>query len=129
MTDLPADSLQLAQRERPVLDHVSVGITYIDRSRRFYDAALRPLGLVRIVDFVNDRGSDYGAAHQARNRSFFLAVGDPRCSLTLFGARELGSRDARLVIIIRHRAPVRKRPVFHLNADPTAGRSVIRSRM
>jgi catechol 2,3-dioxygenase-like lactoylglutathione lyase family enzyme len=45
-----------------VLDHVSVGVTNIDRSRRFYDAALRPLGLVRIVDFGNGRGADYGAA-------------------------------------------------------------------
>ena len=45
-----------------MLDHVSVGITNIDRSRLFYDAALRPLGLVRIVDFGGGRGSDYGAA-------------------------------------------------------------------
>jgi catechol 2,3-dioxygenase-like lactoylglutathione lyase family enzyme len=45
-----------------VLDHVSVGVTNIDRSRSFYDAALRPLGLVRIVDFGEGRGSDYGAA-------------------------------------------------------------------
>ena len=45
-----------------MLDHVSVGVTDIDRSRRFYDAALRPLGLVRIVDFGKGRGSDYGAA-------------------------------------------------------------------
>ena len=45
-----------------MLDHVSVGVTDIDRSRRFYDAALRPLGLVRIVDFGTGRGSDYGAA-------------------------------------------------------------------
>jgi catechol 2,3-dioxygenase-like lactoylglutathione lyase family enzyme len=43
-----------------VLDHVSLGVSDIDRSRRFYDAALRPLGLVRTVDF--GRGSDYGAA-------------------------------------------------------------------
>jgi catechol 2,3-dioxygenase-like lactoylglutathione lyase family enzyme len=43
-----------------VLDHVSVGVTNIEHSRRFYDAALRPLGLVRIVDFGKDRGSDYG---------------------------------------------------------------------
>jgi hypothetical protein len=42
-----------------MLDHVSVGVT---DCRRFYDAALRPLGLVRIVDFGNGRGSDYGAA-------------------------------------------------------------------
>src|SRR5262249_34744645 len=50
------------QREHPVLDHVSVGVTNTGRSRRFYDAALRPLGLVRIVDFGKGRGSDYGAA-------------------------------------------------------------------
>ena len=45
-----------------MLDHVSLGVTDIDRSRRFYDAALCPLGLVRIVDFGKGRGSDYGAA-------------------------------------------------------------------
>jgi len=45
-----------------MLDHISLGVTDIDRSRRFYDAALRPLGLVRIVDFGERRGSDYGAA-------------------------------------------------------------------
>src|SRR6516165_5216434 len=45
-----------------MLDHVSLGITDIDRSRRFYDAVLRPVGLVRIVDFGEGRGSDYGTA-------------------------------------------------------------------
>src|SRR6195256_4200001 len=45
-----------------MLDHVSLGVRDIDRSRRFYDAALRPLGLVRIADFGSGRGSDYGAA-------------------------------------------------------------------
>jgi catechol 2,3-dioxygenase-like lactoylglutathione lyase family enzyme len=45
-----------------MLDHVSLGVTNVDRSRRFYDAVLRPLGLVRTVDFGEDRGSDYGAA-------------------------------------------------------------------
>jgi catechol 2,3-dioxygenase-like lactoylglutathione lyase family enzyme len=43
-----------------MLDHVSLGVTDLERSRRFYDAVLRPLGLVRIVDF-QQRGSDYGA--------------------------------------------------------------------
>ncbi len=43
-----------------MLDHVSLGVTDLERSRRFYDAALRPLGIVRIVDF-HSRGSDYGA--------------------------------------------------------------------
>jgi hypothetical protein len=47
---------------RSMLDHVSLGVRNIARSRLFYDAALRPLGLVRIVDFGDGRGSDYGAA-------------------------------------------------------------------
>jgi len=43
-----------------MIGHVSVGVTDLERSRRFYDAALGPLGLVRILDFEG-RGSDYGA--------------------------------------------------------------------
>jgi catechol 2,3-dioxygenase-like lactoylglutathione lyase family enzyme len=43
-----------------MLDHVSLGVTDLERSRRFYDAVLRPLGLVRTVNF-QARGSDYGA--------------------------------------------------------------------
>ncbi|HEY6256006.1 MAG TPA: VOC family protein [Xanthobacteraceae bacterium] len=42
-----------------MLDHVSLGVADLDRSRRFYDAVLRVIGIVRIVDFAN--GSDYGA--------------------------------------------------------------------
>jgi len=45
-----------------MLDHASLGVSDVERSLRFYDAALRPLGLVRIVDFGEGRGSDYGAA-------------------------------------------------------------------
>ena len=44
-----------------MLDHVSIGVTNLERSRRFYDVVLRPLGLVRTVDFGAGRGSDYGA--------------------------------------------------------------------
>jgi catechol 2,3-dioxygenase-like lactoylglutathione lyase family enzyme len=44
-----------------MLDHVSLGVSDLARSRRFYDAALSPLGLVRTVDFEG-RGSDYGSA-------------------------------------------------------------------
>jgi catechol 2,3-dioxygenase-like lactoylglutathione lyase family enzyme len=45
-----------------MLDHVSLGVSDITASRRFYDAALGPVGVVRIVDFGDNRGSDYGAA-------------------------------------------------------------------
>jgi len=43
-----------------MLDHISLGVTDLERSRRFYDAVLAPLGLVRLLDFEG-RGSDYGA--------------------------------------------------------------------
>jgi catechol 2,3-dioxygenase-like lactoylglutathione lyase family enzyme len=42
-----------------MLDHVSMAVSELERSRRFYDAALRPLGIVRTLDFEH-RGSDYG---------------------------------------------------------------------
>jgi catechol 2,3-dioxygenase-like lactoylglutathione lyase family enzyme len=41
-----------------MLDHVSLGVSDLERSRRFYDAALRALGVVRTANF--SRGSDYG---------------------------------------------------------------------
>ena len=43
-----------------MLDHVSIGVSDLERSLRFYDAVLRPLGIVRTLDFAH-RGSDYGA--------------------------------------------------------------------
>ena len=57
-----------------MLDHVSLGVSDIRRSRAFYDAALRPLGLVRIVDFGDDRGSDYGAAPGSLGVEFTITV-------------------------------------------------------
>lgn len=41
-----------------MLDHVSLGVSDLDRSRIFYDAILRPLGIVRTANF--GRGLDYG---------------------------------------------------------------------
>jgi len=43
-----------------MLDHASLGVSDLEGSRTFYDATLRPLGLVRLLDFEG-RGSDYGA--------------------------------------------------------------------
>ena len=56
-----------------MLDHVSLGVSDLARSRRFYDAALRPLGLLRIVNFQG-RGSDYGAAPGSLGVEFTIAV-------------------------------------------------------
>jgi catechol 2,3-dioxygenase-like lactoylglutathione lyase family enzyme len=70
---------------RQMLDHVSLGVADIGRSRRFYDAALRPLGLVRIVDFGKDRGSDYGAAPGPLDVEFTITR-EPELSTSIAGA-------------------------------------------
>jgi len=56
-----------------LLDHVSLGVTDLERSRRFYDAVLRPLGIVRIIDF-EQRGSDYGAMAGSLGVEFTITV-------------------------------------------------------
>lgn len=58
-----------------MLDHVSLGVTDLGRSRRFYDVALRPLGLVRTVDF-DGRGSDYGTAPGTLGVEFTITLED-----------------------------------------------------
>ena len=56
-----------------MLDHVSLGVSNLECSRRFYDAALRPLGLVRTVDF-QARGSDYGVMPGQLGVQFTITV-------------------------------------------------------
>ena len=72
-------------RRELMLDHVSLGVSNIGRSRGFYDAALRPLGLVRIVDFGRDRGSDYGAAPGSLGFEFTFTL-DPEVRAPAPGA-------------------------------------------
>ena len=42
-----------------MLDHVTIGVSDIERSRRFYDLAVHPLGIERLYD-EDDFGSGYG---------------------------------------------------------------------
>jgi catechol 2,3-dioxygenase-like lactoylglutathione lyase family enzyme len=61
-----------------MLDPVSIAaVRELERSRRFYDAALRPLGIVRTLDFEH-RGSDYGtmAGQLGVEFTITLEVGD-----------------------------------------------------
>src|SRR6266404_3419546 len=92
-----------------MLDHVSLGVRDVDRSRHFYDAVLRPLGIVRIVDFGAGRGSDYGAKAGQLGVEFTITA-------------EIGVAPARgmhLCFLAPDRAAVR---AFHAAALASGGR-------
>jgi catechol 2,3-dioxygenase-like lactoylglutathione lyase family enzyme len=57
-----------------MLDHVSIGVSDLARSRQFYDAVLKPLGLVQIVDF--GRGADWGATAGQTGVEFTITLED-----------------------------------------------------
>jgi catechol 2,3-dioxygenase-like lactoylglutathione lyase family enzyme len=47
-----------------MLDHVTIGVSDIERSRSFYDLALRPLGIMRLYA-EGETASGYGLAPKA----------------------------------------------------------------
>ena len=47
-----------------MLDHVTIGITDAERSKQFYDRALRPLGIMRLYA-EGDRAAGYGVKPKA----------------------------------------------------------------
>ena len=92
-----------------MLDHVSLGVTSLERSRRFYDAVLRTLGIVRTVDFGNGRGSDYGTM-----------AGQPGVEFTITREPEVApSRGMHLCFRAPDRAAVQ---AFHAAALAAGGR-------
>jgi catechol 2,3-dioxygenase-like lactoylglutathione lyase family enzyme len=93
-----------------MIDHVSLGVRDLERSRRFYDAVLRPLGIVRIVDF-QQRGSDYGAMAGSLGVEF---------TVTLEPSDSLVSRGMHVCFRAPDRAAVR---AFHAAAVLSGGRS------
>ena len=56
-----------------MLDHISLGVSDLERSRRFYDVALKPLGIVRLADFEG-RGSDYGVGDAPLGVEFTITL-------------------------------------------------------
>lgn len=62
-----------------MLDHISVGVSQIDRAKRFYDAVLKPLGYQRLDDSPD--GAGYGPAPLPAESiaAFWIAeVNDPQ---------------------------------------------------
>lgn len=60
-----------------MLDHVTIAVTEFARSKTFYDAALAPLGIVRLYA-DGDKGAGYGRNGTA---FFWIAEQDRRPSL------------------------------------------------
>lgn len=56
-----------------MLDHVTIAVTDFERSRRFYDAALAPLGIVRLYA-DGEQAAGYGRGRKA----FFWIAQQPR---------------------------------------------------
>ena len=54
-----------------MLDHVTLGVSDIERSRKFYDQALRPLGIERLYA-EGEIASGYGANRKA---FFWISMG------------------------------------------------------
>jgi catechol 2,3-dioxygenase-like lactoylglutathione lyase family enzyme len=93
-----------------MLDHVSLGVSDIARSRAFYDAALAPLGLVRIVDFRAGKGADYGAAPGQTGVEF---------TITEESGTVIPARGSHLCFRARDRAAI---AAFHAAALGAGGR-------
>jgi len=86
-----------------MLDHVSLGVSDIERSRMFYDQALRPLGIERLYA-EGENASGYGIGRKA----FFW-----------IGLREASQTGSHVAFAAQDRATVDR---FHQAALAAGGR-------
>jgi len=87
-----------------MLDHVTIGVENIERSQRFYDSALRPLGIARLYgdgDHFAGYGIDpkaffwIGIRNTRQTGSHIAFAADDRATVDRFyeAAIEAGGRD------------------------------------
>lgn len=72
-TDQPATT---PERIRSLLGHMSFGVDNLERSTRFYDAALAPLGYVRV--WTSAKGVGYGVPGGGDKLALFPRPGEAR---------------------------------------------------
>ncbi|WP_298257574.1 VOC family protein [Bradyrhizobium sp.] len=100
-----------------MLDHVTIGVTDIERSRRFYDCALRPLGIARLYG-DEDRFAGYGVKPKA---FFWIGIrNQPQSgSHVAFAAQDRATVDhfyeAAIAAGARDNGPPGPRPHYDLN--------------
>ncbi len=70
----------------PIVSHLSLGVSDLDRARAFYDAALAPLGIVRV--WATETGLGYGEPAHPDELALFRVPGPvplaPRFHLALW---------------------------------------------
>ena len=86
-----------------MLDHVTIGITDVERSKQFYDRALRPLGITRLY-----AEGEWAAGYGVRPKAFFW--------IGLKATRQTGTHVA---FAVADRATVDR---FHEEAIAAGGR-------
>jgi catechol 2,3-dioxygenase-like lactoylglutathione lyase family enzyme len=86
-----------------MLDHVTIGVRDIERSKKFYDRALLPLGITRLYG-EGERFAGYGI----RSKAFFW-----------IGMRETSQTGAHIAFSTNHRAIVDR---FYEEAVAAGGR-------
>ena len=75
---------------RYVLDHLGLGVSDLGAARRFYEAALEPLGFAVVMDFGNTLGVGLAGMPQ-----FWLHEGEPGAPVHVaFHAADRGRVDA-----------------------------------
>ena len=72
-----------------MIDHVSLGVTDLERSKAFYDAVLKPLGVSRFYDY--EGGLGYGTAADKVN--FWIGTPFDAGRPARAGLCELGRHD------------------------------------
>jgi catechol 2,3-dioxygenase-like lactoylglutathione lyase family enzyme len=78
-----------------VVDHVSIRVRDLEASRRFYEAALAPLGFEQV--YPDEGGAAFGLVHRAGGTDDFwiLAGGEPSTNVHVaFAARDREAVDA-----------------------------------
>ena len=86
-----------------MLDHVTIGITDVERSKQFYDRALRPLGITRLY-----AEGEWAAGYGVRPKAFFW-----------IGLKAAAQTGAHIAFTAPDRATVDR---FHQEAIAAGGR-------
>ena len=93
-----------------MIDHVGFGVTNLERSRAFYDAALRPLGLAAIMEVGPDKTESGGSA---------IGYGQDGNPFFWIGDNELPGEGTHVALTVDSRAEV---DAFHAAAVAAGGR-------